>query len=144
MKVQFKKLHEDAVLPKYAKSGDAGMDLTCVDYEYDEKQDVYVYHTGLATSVPNGHVMLLFPRSSNAKTEFYLTNHVGVVDSGYRGEIMLKFKSRDKENPNDAPYGIGDRICQCIIMPYPFIEPELAEELSETERGTGGFGSSGK
>lgn len=141
MEVKIKKLKPSAVIPSYAKPGDAGMDLTATSINYDDKGN-YVYGTGLAIEVPEGHVALIFPRSSNRKTEAYMTNHVGVIDSGYRGEIMVTFKNRDAEL-HKAPYSLNDRIAQMIIIPYPIIELKEVEELSETERGEGGHGSTG-
>ena len=154
MKVKIKKLVPEAVIPLYAKPGDAGMDLTAVKVEYDRVNKCFVYHSGLAFEVPEGHVMLLFPRSSNRKTEAYLTNSVGVIDSGYRGEVMACFKRRDNDVfpehkdtfiiEHQAPYKVGDRFAQLMIVPYPQIEFEEADELSDTERGAGGYGSTGK
>lgn len=154
MKVKIKKLVPEAVIPAYAKPGDAGMDLTAVRVEYDRVNKCFVYHSGLAFEVPEGHVMLLFPRSSNRKTEAYLTNSVGVIDSGYRGEVMACFKRRDNDVfpehkdtfiiEHQAPYKVGDRFAQVMIVPYPQIEFEEADELSDTERGAGGYGSTGK
>jgi len=145
MEVKIKKLREDAVIPSYAKPGDAGMDLTAISCMYDVDMDAYIYGTGLALEIPQGYVGLIFPRSSNRKTHAYLTNHVGVVDSGYRGEVMLTFKDRNGYlKASDAPYKIGDRIGQLIIIPYPQIEFILSDELSDSERGTGGHGSTGK
>ena len=137
MKVKIKKLHPDAVIPKYAKRGDAGMDLTAVEME--RAWDVVTYKTGLAVEIPEGHVGLLFPRSSVYKTSMVLSNCVGVIDSGYRGEIMLKFR----EQSNSNPYEVGDRIGQLIIMPYPRVDFELVDELTSTDRGSGGYGSTG-
>ena len=137
MKVKIKKLHPDAVIPKYAKPGDAGMDLTAVEME--RAWDVVTYKTGLAVEIPPWHVGLLFPRSSVYKTSMVLSNCVGVIDSGYRGEIMLKFR----EQTNSNPYEVGDRIGQLIIMPYPRVDFELVDELTSTDRGSGGYGSTG-
>ena len=137
MKIKMKKLHPNAVIPRYAKPGDAGMDLTAV-WE-NQTMDVVTYGTGLAVEIPSGHVGLLFPRSSIYKTKMALTNCVGVIDSGYRGEIMMKFKMTD----NRTMYSVGDRIGQLVIMPYPEVEFEEVEELSETSRGSGGYGSTG-
>ena len=143
--VKIKKLHEDAVIPSYAKDGDAGLDLTAVGFEYDEKLDAYVYHTGLAFEIPQGYVGFVYLRSSNRKTDAYLPNHVGVIDSGYRGEVLVTFKNRDNSrNAINPPYLTGDRVAQIIIMPYPKVEFVEVEELSETERGEGGHGSTGK
>lgn len=143
MKVKIKKLNPDAVVPKYAKPGDAGMDLTAATYEYDPEHGNHVYGTGLAIEIPEGYVGFLFPRSSNRKTSSYMTNHVGVIDSGYRGEIMITYKNRDYDY-HKPPYNKGDRVAQLIIMPYPEIQLVEVEELSETERGECGHGSTGK
>lgn len=140
MVVKIKKLVEDAKIPAYSKPGDAGLDLTAVTRELDSNGNL-VYGTGLAIEIPQGYVGLLFPRSSNSKTNLYLTNHVGVVDSGYRGEIMLKYKTVDQFGKN--VYDVGDRVGQLIIIPYPQIEFQEVEELSSTERGVGGYGSTG-
>lgn len=137
MKVKIQRLSDDAVIPRYAKPGDAGMDLTAV-WE-NQTMDVITYGTGLAVEIPNGYVGLLFPRSSIYKTKMSLTNAVGVIDSGYRGEIMMKFKVTDKR----MMYQVGDRIGQLVIMPYPEVEFEEVDELSETSRGAGGYGSTG-
>lgn len=166
MLVKIKKLCSSAVIPSYAKAGDAGMDLTAVS-KSEDKDGNLVYGTGLAFEIPEGYVGLLFPRSSNAKTNLYLTNSVGVLDSGYRGEVMFKYKVthgvasylrwwiqkkvlRKKvlnipiELLSSNAYSVGDRIGQIIILPYPQIEFVETDELSWTERGAGGYGSSGK
>lgn len=145
MDIRIKKLNENAVIPQYAKHGDAGCDLTAISYEYDEEKDCHIYGTGLAFEIPEGYVGLLFPRSSNRKTNAYLCNHVGVLDSGYRGEVMLSFKTRDSKlvAQPQAPYKVGDRIGQIIVVAYPLIKYIESEELSETERGIGGHGSTG-
>lgn len=173
LNVRIKKLHPNAVIPSYAKPGDAGLDLTAVTKKYDDSGNV-VYTIGLAFEIPEGYVGLLFPRSSNAKKDLLLSNSVGVIDSGYRGDIGFKFKpsacfmdfetkdeierakssdfidfpavSKDHNafnNPMIEEYEIGDRIGQIIILPYPKIKFELVDELSDTERGDGGFGSTG-
>lgn len=154
MKIKFKKLHEDAVLPSYAKPGDAGMDISALSdgkpvFSEDNKNLWYYveYKTGLSCEIPEGFVGLLFPRSSISKSALMLSNSVGVLDSGYRGEICLRFKidsgvgNTDEMNYKAAVYKKGDRIGQLIIIPYPTIEPEFSDELSDTERGDGGFGS---
>ena len=135
MKVKIKKLHTKAVIPKYAKDGDAGMDLTAVEASSDA---YYItYRTGLSIEIPQGYVGLLFPRSSVYKKGQILSNSVGVIDSGYRGEIMLKFTRSLNQ------YSVGDRVGQIIILPFPKIEFEEVNELSETDRSSGGFGSTG-
>lgn len=157
MEVKIKKLHPDAVIPAYAKAGDAGMDLTAVSMKIDEYSNI-CYGTGLAFEIPEGYVGLVFPRSSNCKKDVILTNCVGVIDSGYRGEVSFKFKGLDgcvnkmygeegfaiKNRIFGKAFKVGDRIGQIIIMPYPQIEFVEVDELSETERGTGGYGSSGR
>lgn len=137
MNVKIKKLHKDAVIPSYAKPGDAGMDLTAVTEFWNRDYSTVTYDTGLAVEIPEGYVGLVFPRSSVSKTTLILANSVGVIDSGYRGSIMLKFKYPEE----GLVYEVGDRIGQLVIIPYPQITFEEVEELSETERGTGGFGS---
>lgn len=157
MEVKIKKLHKDAVIPKSANPGDAGMDLTAVSMKIDEYGNI-CYGTGLAFEIPEGYVGLVFPRSSNCKKGVILTNCVGVIDSGYRGEVSFKFRpllDKAKEHYDDGTfdymcrtlkttYKIGERIGQIIIMPYPKIEFIEVDELSETERGTNGYGSTGK
>ena len=112
-----------------------------------------VYGSGVAMEIPQGYVGLVFPRSSNAKKDLILSNSVGVIDSGYRGEISFKFKQTPQEFADASgtfvtyqytkDYGLGERIGQIIIMPYPEIEFVEVEELHETERKDGGFGSTG-
>lgn len=142
MKIKIKKLHEDAVIPKYAKDGDAGMDLTAISENYEHSyvggDNLVTYGTGLAFEIPKGYVGLLFPRSSVYKKDLTLSNSVGVLDSSYRGEVMFKFRAN-----NHRRYSIGERIGQIIILPYPEIEFEEVQELCDTDRGDGGFGSTG-
>lgn len=145
MNVKFAKLHPDAVIPSYAKQGDAGLDLTAIGMEYKrtDKIDFYEYDFGLAVEIPPGFVGLVFPRSSITKTDLFLSNAVGVIDSGYRGKLTARFR---KTTGSPHTYSVGDRVCQMVIIPYPSIEVEEVpyEDLSKTERGTGGFGSSGR
>lgn len=192
LKIKIKKLVPEAVIPAYAKDGDMGMDITATSVEYDRELDCFVYHTGLAFELPKGYGMLIFPRSSNRKTNCYMANHVGILDSGYRGELLLCFKYKDSvlsilssfrsdkfieriannletkdvkrlamaliKTSNDiinddlqlndfmgnfAPYKVGDRIGQIVIIPYPTVEFEETDTLSESERGAGGHGSTG-
>ncbi len=141
MKVKIKKLSENAVIPKYAKHGDAGMDLTATSI-ISETTDHITYGTGIAVEIPEGFVGYVFPRSSIRKTTLILSNSVGVIDSGYRGEIQATFKR--KNGIVQEEYIVGDRIAQLIVMPVPYVEFEESDELSDSERGEGGFGSSGK
>jgi len=141
MKVKIKKLTSHAIIPHYAKEGDAGMDLTAIDYCHNRDYDYHEYGTGLAIEIPVGYVGLVFPRSSISKTPHHLCNAVAVFDSGYRGEVKLRFKT--EEGREHEEYMVGDRIGQLIIIPYPKIEFEEVSELSDSERGEGGFGSTG-
>jgi dUTP pyrophosphatase len=138
LKVKFKKIHQNAVLPSYAKDGDAGLDLTCVDYYIED--DIITYATGLSIEIPFGFVGLIFPRSSIRKKSLHLTNSVGVIDSGYRGEILASFRFSSIR----GVYDVGDRIAQLVILPYPKIDPIICDDLSNSERGGGGFGSTGR
>ena len=142
MQIKIKKTLPNAVIPTYAHDTDAGLDLTAASVHYDKELDCWIYDTGIAIEIPEGYVGLVFPRSSNRKTNYYLTNHVGVIDSGYRGSITASFKGRDW-NTNQAPYNLGDRIVQLIIMPYPKIEFNEVDELSNSDRGNNGHGSTG-
>jgi dUTP pyrophosphatase len=181
--VKFKKLDEKAVIPFYAHNGDVGMDMTAIDVEYNEQLDLYIYHTGLSFESDFHYGQLLFPRSSNRKTDAYLCNSVGIADSAiYRGEIMFCYKNRDSleaiannaalkafmdailggetietaaimynncksdvlSRPLDfAPYNVGDKIGQMVMIAYPDVKLEEANELSSSERGANGFGSTG-
>ena len=145
MIVQFKKLSPNAITPSYAKDGDAGLDISAITYMINKEHNFIEYHTGLAFEIPKGHVGLLFPRSSVSKTDLRLANCVGVVDSGYRGEITFRYKfSKDTYFAALKRFQEGDRIGQLVILEYPDIQLRETDELSETERGAGGYGSTGK
>lgn len=139
LKVKVKKLKENAVIPTYSNDGDAGMDLTVCEI-INESSDSITYDFGLAFEIPYGYVGYIFPRSSIRKYDLLLTNSVGVIDSTYRGNIQGTFKKTGGENKT---YQIGERAAQIIIMPYPKIFMIESDELSETVRGIGGFGSTG-
>lgn len=157
MKVKIKKLRDEAVIPSYAKFGDAGMDLTAISVQEDD--NFIQYGTGLSIEIPEGYVGLIFPRSSISKTKLIQANSVGIIDSGYRGELLVRFKRVfgdyrlrkdgvisicEKDMVNRKFYfEVGERIAQLMILPYPQIEFEVTDELSSSERGDGGFGSSG-
>jgi dUTP pyrophosphatase len=151
LKVRFHKLHSDATLPSYAHPGDAGLDLVAVWMDADYEKPYVEYGTELAVEIPPGYVGLLFPRSSISKTPLSLANSVGIIDSGYRGEIRFRFRtdttivtSMVENRMEFNAYGVGDRVGQLLILPYPQIEVEEAETLSEAVRAEGGFGSSGR
>ena len=154
MQVLIKKLHRDAVIPSYAKAGDAGMDMVAISATIAENGEYVEYGTGIAVEIPEGHVGLIFARSSISKTSLILANHVGVVDSGYRGEIKFRFKDTEMRYTyagvrknfycGETAYEVGDKIGQLVILPYPQIQWSETDELSDTNRGDGGFGSTGK
>ena len=144
MQVKIKKLNPTAVIPSYAKPGDAGMDVVATRI-INETLDSITYGTDIALEIPEGCVGLVFPRSSIRKTHLTLSNSVGVIDSGYRGELQATFKKIQGISNNALDnYKAGDRIFQIMIIPYPPIEFVEVDELSNTERGEGGFGSTGK
>lgn len=139
LEVKVKKLSSSAVVPKYAKLGDAGMDLVATSVTVG---NMFVeYGTSLSFEIPEGFVGLIFPRSSLSNYHLTLANSVGVVDSGYRGEVKFRFKAT--EGSFSKIYNIGEKVGQLIIMPFPKIELVEVEQLTDTERGTGGYGSSG-
>jgi dUTP pyrophosphatase len=145
LRVNVKKLHPEAVIPRYAKPGDAGMDLYAVDVKehldsFRDEVTKVIVDSGLAFEIPEGYVGLVFPRSSIQTTGFRLSNCVGVIDSGYRGSVKAVF---DLVDPTLTYYQKGDRFAQIIIIPYPQVALIEKETLSETERGEGGFGSTG-
>jgi dUTP pyrophosphatase len=139
LQLRMKKLVPEAVVPAYAKPGDAGLDLTATSVSFDEETRKLKVGFGLAMEIPFGYVGLLFPRSSVHKSGLIMSNCVGVIDSGYRGEVCSIFYVPE----NATPYAVGDRCAQLIVMPYPQVQTVETDELSETARGTGGFGSTG-
>lgn len=162
IEVRTKKLCAEAVLPKRQHPTDAGCDLVAVSKRYDEMGNT-VYGTGIAMEIPEGYVGLIFPRSSIANYHLTLSNGVGVIDSNYRGEITLNFRPMCIQATwwsklmaricrrhikavadHSVEYKVGERIGQIIILPYPNVEFYEWPFLSETDRGTGGYGSTGK
>lgn len=145
MKVKIKRLHPSAMIPKYAIDGDACFDLTAVSRDYDEYGNL-VYGTGLAFEIPEGYAGIIYPRSSSSRYDLRMANGTGIIDSKYRGEITLKYKlvTPIMAKINPIIFEIGERVAQMMIIPYPKIEFEEVDELSETERGCGGYGSTGK
>ena len=138
--VKIRKVHPDAVLPKRAHPTDAGMDVTAISMEMTE--DYIEYDTGLQFQLPPGYVMLIFPRSSNSKKDLLMCNSVGVLDAGYTGNLKFRFKLTT-DGYTEKIYNPGDKIGQIIIIPYPEINFIETEEFDETDRGSGGFGSTG-
>ncbi len=139
MKVKIKKRSDKAVIPQAAHASDAGLDLTATSLAIVDEGEYgyYDYGTDLSIMIPEGYVGLIFPRSSVSKTGMLLANSIGVVDSGYLGEIRCRFKYIK----GTKAYNIGDRIAQLIIMPFPSVEFEEVNEFGETSRMENGFGS---
>ena len=134
-------MKSQGVLPTRATVSDAGLDLysTRITQEVDNSGKlVLVYHTDIAVEIPEGYVGLLFMKSGVAKRSISLCNAVGVIDAGYRGEIMLKYKVTTDAIP--TVYQPGEACGQLLIVPIEILEPRFVDELSETERGTMGFG----
>lgn len=148
--IKFKRLSEDATIPSKAHVSDAGFDLTATSMKFDTEGNI-VYGTGIAVEIPQGFVGKLYQRSSIAKRNIMLTNCVGIIDSGYRGEILAKFKPLNEYDRVKLkgvtnvvkPYIVGEKIAQLIIEALPEVELIEVEELSESDRGQGGYGSSG-
>lgn len=141
MKVRIKKVHPDARMPRYATAGAACFDLAALDGAEIPPTFSGGLRTGLACEVPTGHVMLIFSRSGHGfKSGVRLSNAVGVIDSDYRGEIGVKL-----HNDGDAPFLVapGDRIAQALILPVEQVEFIEVDDLSDTDRGAKGFGSTG-
>lgn len=139
MEIKVKKLTPKAEIPQYAHIGDAALDVKAVSRNITDK---YIeYGTGLSFEIPQGYVMLIFPRSSVSNQDLSLANCVGVLDSTYRGELKLRF--RVILNAQDI-YEVGDKVGQILVIPYPVLSFKETDELSTTDRGSGGFGSTGK
>lgn len=154
MKIKVKKLHQNAIVPKYATSGAACFDLHALietneevtpnDFiefaEFVGPDEPQQYRTGLSFEIPEGHVMLIYSRSGHGfKYGVRLSNCVGVIDSDYRGEVQVKLHA----DTLGCVVENGDRIAQAMIVPIDRVEFEEVEGLSLTDRGTGGFGSTG-
>lgn len=138
--INIKKTNELATIPKYAHSTDAGMDLVAVSM--NDTDEYIEYDTGIALEIPKGYVGLVFPRSSVSKLDLVQANSVGVIDSSYRNSIKVRFKKLKDDGV--CVYVPGERIAQLIILPYPMIGFNEVEKLSDSDRGLGGFGSTGK
>ncbi len=146
MKLKIKKLCESAILPQYASEGAAGLDLYACISDYDGMTDIQsesteLIKTGIAIEIPKGYVGLIYARSGLAtKKGLRPANCVGVIDSDYRGEIIVALHNDSAQSQSISN---GERIAQLVIMPFIHVETELCNELSDTQRGTGGFGSTG-
>ena len=139
VEVKVRKLHKDAVIPKQMTEGAAGFDLTAISMTVTGKY--HSYDTCLSIEIPKGYVGILAPRSSITNTCQRLANSVGILDSDYRGSISFRFDMSPTERGD--MYFPGDRIGQLVIVPIPQIELVEVDELTETARGTGGYGHTG-
>ncbi|MBR5241702.1 MAG: dUTP diphosphatase [Clostridia bacterium] len=143
MIVRIKKLNENATLPTYGTEYSAGADL----YNLNEAVTIPAHktvliHTGLSAEIPEGYAGLIYARSGLAsKRGLAPANKVGVVDADYRGEIMVALHNH---SDIDATVDAGERVAQLVVTPFLKVEYQLADELSDTVRGAGGFGSTGK
>ncbi len=136
------KLLGGAKIPARMTAGAAGYDLYAISETYDSENECIVYDTGVCFEIPEGYAGFIYQRSSIYKTSLILTNCVGVVDSDYRGSISFKFKSH-LEGAYSKSYSIGDRIGQIVFKKIETPTLFQVDELSETDRGNGGFGHTG-
>ena len=143
MRLPFKRLDPEAPLPSRARPGDAGLDLaSAVDLEVGPGERAMV-PTGVAVAIPDGHAGLVLPRSGLASRHgLTMANAPGLIDAGYRGEVTCAVVNLDRERP--VTIRRGDRIAQLVIVPIQAVEPIQVAELPPSERGKGGFGSTGK
>lgn len=149
--MRIKRMHPDAILPAYQNEGDACFDLHCISGALigirqngcEEALGFAVeFRTGLAFEVPAGYALMIYSRSGHGFNHgLRLSNCVGIIDSGYRGEVKVKLRM----DSLSEHYGVmaGDRIAQAMLMPVPMVQFVLVDELSDSERGTGGIGSTG-
>ena len=145
MQIKIKRLSENATLPSKAHPTDAGFDLTCtqITTEINEcGQLILVYHTGIAVEIPDGYFGMLVPRSSVSKKSLSLVNSAGVIDAPFRGEILAKFRSTTDVVP--SVYQVGEKFAQLLILPLPDVTFVESSELSDSDRGEDGFGSTDK
>ena len=143
MVLRFVRLREEAILPKRAHQGDAGVDLYADEPAHLGPGERWSVGTGVSVEIPDGHAGLVLPRSGLAREHgIALVNAPGLIDSGYRGEIRVLLLNTD---PAEV-YRVkpGDRIAQLVVTPVIATEPVEAEALSDSGRGEGGFGSSGR
>lgn len=146
MKLNVKKTTPDSVLPTYATDGSNALDLVCTAVVIHP--DYAEVRTGISVEIPEGYVGLLFPRSSVSTKNLVMANSVGVIDSDYRGELMLRFKVLDQASRGafkySSLYNQGEKCGQLMVVPCPKLEVVEVKELGETVRGSGGFGSTDK
>ena len=144
MNVKIKKVHPEAKVPVYGSAGAACFDLYAASIIGTESETdrTVLYGTGLQFEVPEGHVMMIYSRSGHGfKHGITLANSTGVIDADYRGEVMVKLTKRDT-SIHGMP-AVGERIAQAMIIPVEQVIFDEVDELSDTQRGSGGFGSTG-
>ena len=138
----FQRLDPAASLPERAHSGDAGLDLRAATEVVVGPGERAKIPTGLAVAIPEGHAGLVLPRSGLASRHgLTLANSPGLIDAGYRGEVLCAVVNLDPRDP--VRIARGDRIAQLVVVEIPKLEAVWARELPETARGEGGFGSTG-
>jgi len=138
----FRRLRPEGKLPKAQQPGDAGLDLCSAVDVVVEPGERAMIPTGVAVAIPEGHAGLVVPRSGLAsKRGLTMANSPGLIDAGYRGEVICAAVNLDREQP--VKILVGDRIAQLVIVELPRVEPTWVDELPETTRGEGGFGSTG-
>lgn len=143
MKFQLKKLRDDVILPSHGSDEAAGWDLYAQEGCIIRPNGTVMIKTGVALAIPKGYVGLIFARSGMAtKQGLAPANKVGVIDSDYRGEIIVALRNHNIDISQMVAR--GDRVAQLVIVPYLVGQYEVVDELDETVRGDGGFGSSGK
>jgi dUTP pyrophosphatase len=142
MEVPFRALIAQAVLPRRAREGDAGLDLSAAEDAEIEPGARALVRTGLGVAIPDGHAGLVLPRSGLASRHgLTLANAPGLIDAGYRGEIVCAMVNLDRSEA--VRVAVGDRIAQLVIVEVPPTQPVWRDELPASERGEGGFGSTG-
>lgn len=142
VELPIRRLDPEAPLPRYAHRGDAGLDLAANEDAVVEPGERALVPTGLAVAIPEGHAGLVLPRSGLASRHgLTLANAPGLIDAGYRGEVTIAVVNLDPREP--VKISRGERIAQLVVVPFASVEPVAVEELPETGRGEGGFGSSG-
>ena len=142
MKIKFKKLNEEALIPEFQTKGSAGMDIHSIESVILNPMDFKIVKTGLAVEIPNGYEIQVRPRSGMAcKKGITVINSPGTIDADYRSEIGVGLINLSNSSTLISK---GDRIAQLIVNKIEYPEVEVVSELSETDRGSGGFGSTGK
>ena len=142
MDLPFESLRPDAALPTVQHPGDAGLDLRSVVDVVVAPGERAMVPTGVAVAIPSGHAGLVLPRSGLAsRSGLTLANAPGLIDAGYRGEIICAVVNLDRETP--VAIAKGDRIAQLVVVAVPDVKPTWVAELPGSARGTGGFGSTG-